>query len=80
MGMLTFHSDICFVPAEGPHFVLSHDLIEKWAAEECVVVDFCLESADCVPMIVLSCKRCLMESTIVKILQKSVRSILDPSL
>ena len=30
--MTTFHSDICFVPAEGPHFALSHDLIEKWAA------------------------------------------------
>ena len=31
-SMTTFHSDICFVPAERPHFALSHDLIEKWAA------------------------------------------------
>jgi len=31
-SMTTCHSEVCFVPAEGPHFALSHDLTEKWAA------------------------------------------------
>ena len=31
-SMSTCHSEVCFVPAEGPHFALSHDLTEKWAA------------------------------------------------
>ncbi|KAF9472493.1 hypothetical protein BDN70DRAFT_777965, partial [Pholiota conissans] len=25
-------SELCFIPAEGPHYFLSHDHIEKWAA------------------------------------------------
>ena len=31
-SMTTCHSEVCFIPAEGPHFALSHDLTEKWAA------------------------------------------------
>jgi hypothetical protein len=31
-SMTTRHSEFCFIPAEGPHFALSHDLTEKWAA------------------------------------------------
>jgi len=31
-NMTTCHSEVCFIPAEGPHFALSHDLMEKWAA------------------------------------------------
>ena len=31
-SMTTCHSEVCFVPTEGPHFALSHDLTEKWAA------------------------------------------------
>lgn len=31
-NMTTCHSEVCFIPAEGPHFALSHDLTEKWAA------------------------------------------------
>lgn len=30
--MMTCHSEVCFVPAEGPHLALSYDLTEKWAA------------------------------------------------
>ena len=31
-SMTTCHSEVCFIPAEGPHFALSYDLTEKWAA------------------------------------------------
>ena len=31
-SMTTCHSEVCFIPAEGRHFALSHDLTEKWAA------------------------------------------------
>ena len=31
-SMTTCHSEVCFIPAKGPHFALSHDLTEKWAA------------------------------------------------
>jgi hypothetical protein len=30
--MTTCHSDFWFIPAEEPHFPLSHDHFEKWAA------------------------------------------------
>jgi hypothetical protein len=31
-NLTTCHSDHCYVPADGPHFRLSHDLLAKWAA------------------------------------------------
>jgi len=31
-SMTTCHSEVCLIPAKGPHFALSHDLTEKWAA------------------------------------------------
>jgi len=31
-NLTTCHSKHCYVPADGPHFPLSHDLFNKWAA------------------------------------------------
>lgn len=31
-NMTTCSSEFCFIPADGPHFALSHDHVEKWAA------------------------------------------------
>jgi hypothetical protein len=31
-SLTTCQSDYCFIPAEGPHFALGHEHLEKWAA------------------------------------------------
>jgi hypothetical protein len=31
-NMMTCHSEYCYVPADGSHFPLSHDHIDKWAS------------------------------------------------
>lgn len=31
-SLTTCRSDYCFIPAEGPHFALGHEHLEKWAA------------------------------------------------